>query len=72
MQLHIDVAPSLSTSWEVFLGSSPHPLAPSLRTILTEQFSPEERELFEKVVRPTVESGKSMTTERTAYLTSSK
>jgi ubiquinone/menaquinone biosynthesis C-methylase UbiE len=72
MQLHIDVAPSLITSWEVFLGSSPHPLAPSLRTILAKQFSPEVRELFENIVRPIVESGKSMTLERIAYLTSSK
>jgi hypothetical protein len=72
MQLHIDVVPSLITSWEVFLGSSPHPLAPSLRTILAERFSAEERQLFESMVRPTGESGKNMTVERVAYLNSSK
>jgi SAM-dependent methyltransferase len=72
MQLHIDVVPSLITSWEIFLGSSPHPLAPSLRTILAERFSAEERQLFESMVRPTVESGKNMTVERVAYLNSSK
>jgi ubiquinone/menaquinone biosynthesis C-methylase UbiE len=71
MQLHIDVAPSLITTWDVFLGASPHPLAPSLGTIMS-QFSAEERQLFEKLVRPTVESGKNMTIEQTAYLNSTK
>jgi ubiquinone/menaquinone biosynthesis C-methylase UbiE len=68
LQLHIDVAPSLITSWEVFLGSSPHPWAPSLKQILAERFTPEERQFFEQMVRPTVESGKNLTTERSVYL----
>lgn len=28
LQLHIDVTPSLITTWDVFLGSSPHPCPP--------------------------------------------
>jgi ubiquinone/menaquinone biosynthesis C-methylase UbiE len=68
LQLHIDVVPSLITSWEVFLGSSPHPWAPSLKQILAERFTPDERQFFEQMVRPTVESGKNVTTDRAMYL----
>jgi arsenite methyltransferase len=68
LQLHIDVVPSLITSWEVFLGSSPHPWAPTLKQILAEQFTSAERQFFEQMVRPTVESGKNVTTDRAMYL----
>jgi arsenite methyltransferase len=68
LQLHIDVAPSLITSWDVFLGSSPHPWAPALKQILAQQFTFEERQFFEQMVRPTVESGKNVTTDRAMYL----
>ena len=72
MRLHIDIMPSLVTNWSVFLGISPHPWAPSLATILEKSFSPDERDLFEKLVRPTVESGKAVTTDRVAYLNARK
>jgi arsenite methyltransferase len=72
LQLHIDVVPSLITSWDVFLGSSPHPWAPSLSRIFAEQFTPEERQFFEQMIRPTVESGSSVTTERMVYLQAKK
>ena len=72
LELHIDVVRSTVRSWEVFLGISPHPLAPSLRLILAEQFSPEERELFERVVRPTVESEHALMTDRMAYIHAQK
>jgi arsenite methyltransferase len=72
LQLHIDVMPSLSTSWDVFLGSSPHPWAPPLGTILAEQFTPEERIYFEQIVRPTVESGKNTSVDRIVYLNATK
>jgi arsenite methyltransferase len=68
LQLHIDMVPSLITSWDVFLGHSPHPWAPSLTQILTEQFTAEERQFFEQMVRPTVESGQNVATERIVYL----
>jgi arsenite methyltransferase len=68
MQLHIDVVPSLITSWEVFLGTSPHPWAPPLKKILDERFNLDERQFFEQMVRPTVESGKNVTTDRAMYL----
>jgi arsenite methyltransferase len=72
LQLHIDVAPSLSRSWEVFVNSSPHPWAPSLKTIFEHQFTAEERQLFEQVFRPTVESGRHFAVERAAYLSAIK
>jgi len=68
LQLHIDAVPSAITSWEVFLKTSPHPWAPSLEQIFVEQFTSEERQLFEEVIRPAVESGRHTTTDRTAYL----
>jgi hypothetical protein len=68
LQLHIDVTPSPVTSWEVLLGSSPHPWAPSLKTIHDERFTADERQFFEQMVRPTVESGKNVSTDRVNYL----
>jgi ubiquinone/menaquinone biosynthesis C-methylase UbiE len=72
LQLHIDVVPSLITSWDVFLGSSPHPLAPSLKQVLAEHFTVEDAEFLERIVRPTVESGKNVTTDRVIYLEAQK
>jgi len=68
LQLHIDVTPSPITSWDVFLGVSPHPWAPSLKQILDERFDADERQFFEQRVRPTVESGRNQTTERGVYI----
>jgi arsenite methyltransferase len=68
LELHIDMLPSILTSWEVFLDGSPHPWAPPLSTILKEQFTLEERQLFEQIMRPIVESPDAVTTTRIAYL----
>jgi ubiquinone/menaquinone biosynthesis C-methylase UbiE len=72
LELHIDVVPSIIPNWQGFLESSPHPLAPPLSVILAEQFSAEERELFEAVMRPLVENPRTMVTERIAYLSARK
>jgi len=72
LELHIDVFPTLITSWEIFINSSPHPLAPTLRTILAQQFTEEEQEYFELILRPEVENGKSLMTDRIAYLNAKK
>lgn len=69
LELHIDVVPSAAITWEVFVNSSPHPLAPPLSTIMAEQFSPEERALFERSMRPVVEDPKAVSTDRMVYLT---
>lgn len=72
LQLHIDVSPSLITAWDIYLASSPHPKAPSLGEVMAERFSAEERQLFEKIVRPAVESGKTVTIDRVVYLNAVK
>ena len=72
LQLHIDVMPSPVTSWDVFIGTSPHPWAPPLSVILAEQFKPKEREYFEQVMRPIIESPDTMTTTRIVYLAATR
>lgn len=72
LELHISVTNSYRKSWDTFLDTSPHPLAPSLRTILHERFTTEERQLFEAVVKPMVESSELAETDRMAYLTALK
>ena len=72
LALHIDVLPSIIHTWEVFLHTSPHPWAPPVAHILEQQFTAEERQLFEQVLRPSVESPESTVTERVVYITASK
>jgi hypothetical protein len=45
---------------------------PPLSVILAEQFNPEERQFFEQVMRPIVESPQAVTTTRVVYLTAIK
>ncbi len=71
MEFHIDVRPAI-TSWEVLLGSSPHPWAPRLGDVLAKQFTADERRFFEAILRPQVEGRRLVTAERTAYLTAVK
>ncbi|WP_166618233.1 class I SAM-dependent methyltransferase [Paraburkholderia madseniana] len=72
MEFHIDVRPAAVTSWDVLLGSSPHPWAPRLGDILATQFTVDERLFFEQILRPQVEGRRLVTAERTAYLTALK
>jgi arsenite methyltransferase len=72
LELHIDMSPSIITSWEVFLATSPHPWAPPLSNIVAEQFTPDEWQLFERTMRPIIESPDATTTTRIAYLTAVK
>ncbi|MGH8257080.1 MAG: class I SAM-dependent methyltransferase [Steroidobacteraceae bacterium] len=72
LEFHINVIPSNIPSWAAFLDSSPHPLAPPLSAILAQQFTAQERELFETVMRPVVENPNAVATERIAYLTARK
>jgi hypothetical protein len=57
---------------DAFFARAPHPWAPPLSIILAEQFTADERQFFEQVVRPTVEAGKNLTTERIVYLNAMK
>jgi len=72
LELHIDVAETLITSWDVYLTCSPHPLAPSLSVVMAEQFSAEERDFFEKSMRPTIENDRLSIATRMTYLTATK
>lgn len=72
LELHIDMQPSIIRSWDVFLNFSPHPWAPPLSAVLAEQFTPEERALFEQTVRPVVESPDAVAITRLAYLSAAK
>lgn len=72
LELHIDVGPTIFRTWESFINSSPHPLAPPLSAIMAGQFTPEERQLFERSMRPVVEDPKGVATDRMLYLTARK
>jgi ubiquinone/menaquinone biosynthesis C-methylase UbiE len=72
LELHIDVMPSPVTSWEVFVGISPHPWAPPLSVILADRFTSSERQYFESILRPQVESGSNLSSDRVAYLNARK
>jgi arsenite methyltransferase len=72
LELHIDSTRSLVSSWDVFLQTSPHPFAPRTSVILAEQFTPEERAFFEKIMRPAVESPDAVTTTRNVYINATK
>lgn len=72
LELHIDLNPYGIHSWETFLRTSPHPLASSNHVILQQQFIPEERALFEQVLRPTIESPDAAGISRTVYVTAMK
>jgi len=43
-------------TWEIFANRSPHPMAPTLNTIMQSEFSEEEREYFEATIRGALES----------------
>ena len=72
LEFHMEILPCITNSWEVFVGTSPHPWAPSLATVLANQFTPEERQLFEQTLRPVVEQHQSTSTERNTYITAIK
>jgi len=72
MELHIDLKQTSQRNWETFLECSPHPLAPSVKQIIAEHFSADERAYFHATYRQIVEGGSSIGTSRNAYLTASK
>lgn len=72
LELHISVVPANAPSWEVFVNNSPHPWAPTLRSVLDTMFTSEEREYFESRLRPMVENGRQIGASRLAYLTATK
>ena len=72
MEFHIDVGSAKITDLDVFLDTSPFPWAPTLRALLSDAFTAQERALFEQALRPQVTSGKMSSADRMAYLTAKK
>jgi len=72
LELHIDQRQAVVRSWDAFLQTSPHPLAPPTSAILADKFTPEERALFEKRMRPSVESHYAVSITRVVYLNATK
>lgn len=72
MEFHVDTTAAIITSWEAFLDSAPHPLAPPLGKILAEQFSENERDFFVPVVRAMAEASQFGGVSRIAYLSATK
>ncbi len=72
LEFHIDVNMAAPAPWEVFINTSPHPLAPTLAEIMATQFDAEERRFFKQAMSPVIESGERVCTERMAYVTAVK
>jgi SAM-dependent methyltransferase len=72
VELHLNSNPTVSMPWEVYIECSPHPLAPTLKEIMAQNFSLEDREFLEKAMRPVVETGQLEGIERMTYLTAIK
>ncbi len=72
MELHVDMQCAPAQCWALFLDLSPHPLAPTLAEILAQQFSRREREILENTLRPSVESGNTLSTTYIAYFSALK
>ena len=72
LELHIDVRPPTGVAWETFLACATHPWTPSNGDILDRHFRPAERRMLEGVLRPIVETGSGVATERIVYLSAGK
>jgi hypothetical protein len=56
-ELYMNVAPFPGMNWDALMRSSGNPLIPTNGEVISEMFSIEERERFEKHLRPIVERG---------------
>jgi ubiquinone/menaquinone biosynthesis C-methylase UbiE len=72
LELHIDVGPTPVATWEGYLKSALHPWAPTVGQIMAERFSPDERTLYEKTMRPLIEARESIDVATIAYVTARK
>ena len=72
LELHIDQRPAGSDAWEAFIDRAPHPLAPTLRTILAERFDATERARLVQALRPQVEDGTLEADDRIVFLVARK
>jgi len=72
LQLHVYSDDRCAMAWETFINLSPHAMAPTLATIMREQFTSEEQAILESTLRPTIETGAYNLTERMTYLSGAK
>jgi SAM-dependent methyltransferase len=72
LELHMDLKPAVPITWDAYLNVANHPAAPTLREVLQKSFSPSEAEMFERTLRPIVESGQSEQRQLVAYITADK
>lgn len=72
LELHLETVQMPQMSWAIFLDLTPHPWARPLRAVFDEQFSFEEREFFEKTIRPSIEREQHTAISRMAYVTAQK
>jgi len=68
----MDVVPTAAATWEGFLNTSIHPWSPTTAEILATTFSPDERQLYEKTLRPLIEAREQIDVETIAYVTATK
>jgi hypothetical protein len=59
-------------TWEVFLDSSPNPLAPTFREAMSAALTPDEAERLAAALRPQVEQGEGTTRLARAFLSGRK
>jgi arsenite methyltransferase len=72
MEFHIDIGAPVSHTWDALLDSTPFPWAPTLRTCMAEQFSADERAIFEQVMRSEVGKGQMRTATRVAWISATR
>ena len=68
LAFHVDREPGLPENWEDFLHVPGNPHIPPLARVLEEVLTPQERERFERHLRPQVEAGKRLQVQAVAYL----
>jgi arsenite methyltransferase len=72
LEMHVDVRKLAAESWDKILDASPRPHTPTLRAVLDQHFSAEERAYFESQIRPLAESGQTSYRTNMAFLTANK
>ena len=68
LAFHVDREPGPPENWENFLHVPRNPRIPPLARVLEEVLTPQERERFERHLRPQVEAGKRLQVQAVTYL----
>jgi ubiquinone/menaquinone biosynthesis C-methylase UbiE len=68
LTLEIETAPPEPAPWDAFADMPPNPRVPSMREVMDEVLTPDERERYEAHMRPLVEAGRGSRRMASAYL----